>query len=274
MMMQRRNSNVALSALLLVLSIGCSREAETQPIVGDDQRPSAIPLEASIANLPGEDGAVVEPRLVRWASIPQLPKDVAIMDTVFWEPEDTTSLRLRIFSDPILRDAEVLEIGTGSGLISLCCLQAGAARMVATDLNPAAVENARWNASEMGFSDRFEARLVPRRSPGAWTVIEPDAKYDLIISNPPWEDSKPVTVEQFALYDPSFELLQSLVTGARQRLKPSGKMWLAYGCVTAIRKIQEVAAAEKLRCDLLDDRELSELPELFLPGMLIEISVL
>jgi methylase of polypeptide subunit release factors len=195
------------------------------------------------------------------------------MDTVFWEPEDTTSLRERIFSDPKLDGADVLEIGTGSGLISLCCLQAGAAHVLATDLNPAAVENARWNAREMDFTDRFEARLVPRRSPGAWTVIAPDSRYDFIISNPPWENGKPISVEQFALYDPDFDLLKSLITGARKRLKPGGKMWLAYGCVTAIRKIEEVAQHEALECKRLDHRELNELPELFLPGMLIEISV-
>ena len=50
-------------------------------------------------------------------------------------------------------------------------------------------------------------------------------------------------------------------------------MWLAYGCVTAIRRIQEVAADEKLQCRLLDERSLDTLPELFLPGMLIEITV-
>jgi methylase of polypeptide subunit release factors len=140
-------------------------------------------------------------------------------------------------------------------------------------LNPAAVRNALLNAREMGFMDRFEARLVPRRSPGAWTVMEPAARFDLIISNPPWENSRPASVEQFALYDPNFDLLKSLVTGTRARLKPGGRMWLAYGCVTAIRRIQEVAADEKLQCRLLEERSLDTLPELFLPGMLIEITV-
>jgi len=42
---------------------------------------------------------------------------------------------------------------------------------------------------------------------------------------------------------------------------------------TAIRKIQDVAASENLNCTILDDRTLDELPELFLPGMLLEITV-
>jgi release factor glutamine methyltransferase len=213
------------------------------------------------------------PGIVRWEPVDGLPCDVAIMESVFWEPADTDSLRQKIFNDPRLLGSTVLEIGTGSGLISLCCLQAGAEKVVATDLNLKAIENVRFNAAEMGFAKRLNARPVPQRAPEAWTVIKPDETFDFIISNPPWENRKPVSVEEFALYDPDFQLLKSLVTGARTRLRPDGRMWLAYGCVTAIRRIQEVAVEQRLSCTLLDDRSLDSLPEVFLPGMLIEIRV-
>jgi methylase of polypeptide subunit release factors len=217
--------------------------------------------------------AVPKPGIVRWVKVSELPRDLAIMDSVFWEPDDTISLRSLIMNTEEMKDASVLEVGTGSGLVSLCCVQAGARTVIATDLNPAAVANARDNAATFGFDDRLEVRLVPRRDPGAWTVIRPDETFDFIISNPPWENQKPVSVEQFALYDPDFQLLDSLVEGARRRLKPDGRMWLAYGCVTAIRRIQEVAAREALECRVLDERKLEELPEVFLPGMLIELKV-
>ena len=244
--------------------------------------PGAVPLaqtdtsaQQSDAEVDPSDGIAtpVAPGIVRWVSVPELPEELAIIESVFWEPDDTLSLRKTISTEPALKNSDVLEIGTGSGLVSLCCLQAGAARVVATDINPAAVENARQNAKELGFGERFDVRLVPRRAPEAWTVIEAEATFDLIISNPPWENDRPGTVKEFALYDPDFALLKSLVTGARKRLRENGRMWLAYGCVTAIRKIQEVAAAENLSCTILDERKLDELPEVFLPGMLIEITV-
>ena len=259
---------MGMKLLLTGLLIGCGQDRRTEPSpAGVEGRDPVSPSEFRPPSL------AAEPKIVRWVHVSDLPKELALLESVFWEPDDTLSLRQKIATSAFLKNAEVLEIGTGSGLISLCCLQAGAAKVVATDLNPAAVQNALLNAREMKFEDRFDARLVPRRSPGAWTVIEPEARFDLIVSNPPWENSRPATVDQFALYDPDFELLKSLVTGARTRLKAGGRMWLAYGCVTAIRRIQEVAAQENLHCRLLDDRSLEALPELFLPGMLIEIRV-
>lgn len=254
-----------------LLLVGCGDRETTRATQGDspseDVQPFVWGNQSDTMEVP------LRPGIVSWESVNELPKDLAIMQSVFWEPDDTISLRQRISTSPILKNAQVLEVGTGSGLVSLCCLQAGAEKVVATDINPAAVENAIHNAKEFGFGERLDVRLVPRRAPEAWTVIESAATFDLIISNPPLEDEKPKMVEEFALYDPNFALLKSLLAGARSRLRKNGRMWLAYGCVTAIRKVQEVAAAENLNCTILDERQLNDLPEVFLPGMLLDISV-
>ena len=256
---QRVSTGIALGCLLCCWAV-LTTQQQTHP---DSREPAWI----DPATTPQSHS------IVRWVSVEQLPAPIAVMDSVFWEPDDTTSLRKKIMTAPIVRGASVLEIGTGSGIVALCCLQAGAARVIATDLNPAAVANVRENAGLLKFPERLEARLVPRRAPGAWTVIAAEERFDLIISNPPWENVQPSSVEQFALYDPEFQLLHSLLGGARERLKPGGRMWLAYGCVTAIRTIQQTADRLKLNCQLLDERDLDALPELFLPGMLIEITV-
>jgi methylase of polypeptide subunit release factors len=60
-----------------------------------------------------------EPKIVRWVKVADLPKDLALLESVFWEPDDTVSLRQKIASSTLLKNADVLEIGTGSGLISL-----------------------------------------------------------------------------------------------------------------------------------------------------------
>ena len=252
--------------VVFCLTAGCSEQASSG--VSAPEKLSGTDADSLAANNPA-----TLPGIVRWETVPPLLHDVAIMESVFWEPADTDSLRALIFSTPQIKDSRVLEIGTGSGLVSLCCLQEGAAHVIATDLNPNAVQNVRYNAANFATPDSLDARLVPRRSPNAWTVIKPDERFDFIISNPPWEDQKPKSIAEFALYDPDFLLLDSLVKGARDRLKPNGRMWLAYGCVTAIRRIKTLANNEGLHYVQLDERELDDLPEAFLPGMLLELTV-
>ena len=199
-------------------------------------------------------------------------EDLVLFETVFWEPADTTSLRDLIRAAGIARDKDVLEIGTGSGLLSLCCARYGARRVVATDINPNAVANARYNARRLGVGDVMEVRHVSKSNPGAYAVLKPGERFDLIISNPPWEDRAPTTIDTYALDDENFALMRSLLSGLKSRLKPGGRAFLAYGCVSAIRAMQKMAPEYGLTTQIHDDRKLDDLEEVFLPGMLVIVT--
>ncbi len=206
-----------------------------------------------------------------WKNVEDFERELAILETVFWDPRDTESLRNQIRQPGAVEGKTVLEIGTGSGLLSLCFLKAGAGSVTATDVNPAAVANARFNAQRLNLSKSFEVRLVPLENSAAYSVIQPEEQFDLIISNPPWVNQEPQTIDEYALYDANFALLQSLLDGLPQHLKPGGKVWLAYGCVDAIKTIQKLCQERDYEVTILDSRELDDLPEEFLPGMLLEI---
>ncbi len=208
----------------------------------------------------------------RTEAIEDFDQRLVILPTVFWEPLDTTSLRKLIRETPLVRGKKILEIGTGSGLVSLCCVQAGAYHVVATDVNPNAVECARVNAERLGLSAKLHVRLVDTKNAKAFAVMKSDERFDLIISNPPWEEGNPKSIDQYALYDPNFDLLNSLLIDARAHLTPKGELYLAYGCKTAIRLLEKLSAELGYDFKVLDDRKLDDLTEVFLPGMLLQLT--
>ncbi|MEO1970975.1 MAG: 50S ribosomal protein L11 methyltransferase [Pirellulaceae bacterium] len=209
--------------------------------------------------------------IVSFHHVPELESKLAQFNTVFWDARDSESLRKLIGDGKIASGLSVLEIGTGTGIISLCCLRHGAARVVATDINPRAVANAKYNAERLGLFAHLDVRRVAAGRPGAYSVIGDGEKFDLIISNPPWEDAVPRKVSEFAVYDTEFQLLDSILRELDRHLTGEGRALLVYGCVTAIDQLVERAGKYELKVTQLDDRDLTVLPELFLPGMLLEV---
>ncbi len=224
-------------------------------------------------SIPTERAAIAERLNIKaWHALAPFSHELAQFETVFWEPEDTTSMRAWLESSENTTGSQVLEIGTGTGLIALWCLTQGATHVVATDINPYAVANAGYNAQLLGFTKQLDTRLVSFESPGPFSVIRPDEKFDLIVSNPPWEDASVEEVAAHALYDPGFAMLDSLLTEAADHLRPDGRMLLAYGAKTAIQRIVENAPLHGWQVLQVDDRKLDSLPEVFLPGLLLELT--
>jgi methylase of polypeptide subunit release factors len=210
--------------------------------------------------------------VVQQVDVPELPGQTLVQfESVFWEPDDTISLRQQITEKNLVEGRRVLEIGTGTGLLSLLCLANGASEVVATDINKAAVSNARYNAAMLEMDESFEVRQVEADSPGAFAVIKADERFDVILSNPPWEDGSITKPADHAFYDPNFALMDSLLRGLPNHLNPGGRCLLAYGHKPAITRLLSRAKQIGFQTRVLDDRKLDELPEDFLPGMLIEL---
>ena len=69
----------------------------------------------------------------------------------------------------------VLDVGCGSGILGLCALKLGAARVVAVDLKPDAVAAARRNAQANGMASRMEATLA--------ALGQIDGLFDVVLAN-------------------------------------------------------------------------------------------
>jgi release factor glutamine methyltransferase len=79
-------------------------------------------------------------------------------------------------------DRPVLELGTGSGAVSIAIgMELAGARIVSTDISPEALSVAETNVSVHGLRDR----IVLKRG-DLFDAVNPDDRFDLIVSNPPY----------------------------------------------------------------------------------------
>lgn len=121
-----------------------------------------------------------------------------------------------------LRDRSVVDVGTGTGIIALSAARAGAANVVAIDINPNAALSARENAATHGFGDRVSAVCGDLLA-----ALSPRARFDVILSNPPFFPEEPIDVADRAWHaGPGYRDIKALFEQAHARLAPGGRFYL------------------------------------------------
>lgn len=118
----------------------------------------------------------------------------------------------------------ILEIGTGTGIVAVSAAMAGASLVVATDINPAAVENARINAKNQAIE--VDVRLGSLFDP-----IAEDEKFDIIFWNHPFNKSEE-EVDDILLrvgFDHDYRGVKQYLCEGHQHLVQGGKLLLGTG---------------------------------------------
>lgn len=154
--------------------------------------------------------------------------DVTVLPNVF-HPIEAEILVLPFMKEnaALFAGKRVLEIGSGSGIVSVYAAKLGAKKVVSTDISDQAVATTKLNAKSFGFEEVVDARLVPASDVSAYSVIEPDEKFDVIISNPPYSLDLDAPAND-AVTDTG-DLGFSIVRGLDQHLEPGGRSILLYG---------------------------------------------
>lgn len=109
------------------------------------------------------------------------------------------------------------DIGTGTGVLAAVLARRGIARVVATDLDPRALECARENVRQLGLADRIEVMEAD---------LFPEGRAALVVCNPPWIPARPSSSMENGIYDFESRMLRGFLTGLSAHLEPGGEGWL------------------------------------------------
>ena len=121
-----------------------------------------------------------------------------------------------------LRGRHVLDVGTGSGILALAAARAGAANVIAADINPQAAANAVENARANGFGDRVAGICCDLLSAFA---VQP--LFDVMLSSPPKHPGEPRDLADRGWHaGPEYRGVAALFEEARPRLKPAGRLYV------------------------------------------------
>jgi release factor glutamine methyltransferase len=130
----------------------------------------------------------------------------------------------------------VLDFGTGTGCLAIAIVKHDpAARVVAVDISPEALELARRNALANGVADRIEFQLSD-----AFTAVPSGRQFDLIVANPPYIASSEVArlEPEVRDHDPRLALdggsdgldfYRRLAAEGRAFLRPEGRLMAEFG---------------------------------------------
>lgn len=103
----------------------------------------------------------------------------------------STPIFLTFLKKANLQGKKVLDMGTGSGLIALFAAQNGGS-VLATDINPLAVETARANAHRNGLTVDFQVSDL-------FDQVPPTV-FDFVLANPPYYPKNPENAPQRAYF--------------------------------------------------------------------------
>jgi tRNA1Val (adenine37-N6)-methyltransferase len=144
---------------------------------------------------------------------------------------------------PVNRGDRVLDIGAGTGLLSLMAAQLGAAHVTAVELTRQGYEEASMNFMNSPWTDRLEAVHLDIQG----YAVTVRCQYDLIICNPPFFENHSKTsntLKKIARHNDQLPFT-ALIKSADQLLSNNGIFYLLLP-VHAVKKFAATATVKGL----------------------------
>ncbi len=163
-------------------------------------------------------------------------KKFTVLPTVF-SPKHFKDPEFFVKELPIKKGETFLEIGSGTGIVSIFAIIKGASKVVAIDINPKAVENTKLNVDAHGFKDKIKVLKGD--------VFEPlkNEKFDTIFWNTPWglvkEDN--LTPLESALWDTEYRDTTRFIKNAHKYLNSRRRVLIGFSSsIGDLNYLQEI----------------------------------
>lgn len=165
-----------------------------------------------------------------------LGKKFLVYRDVFWPYDDSAAL----VNNFIVKPGEiVLDIGTGCGVIAIFAAEKGAKKVIAVDINPAAIKAAKQNAKVYGYEGIIDARCSD-----LFQEISDQEKFDVIIVNLPFRNKKAKDHVEASFWDSAFDSNQRFFQEVNKYLKKEGRIYISqanYGNVEEMNRLAKKA---------------------------------
>lgn len=170
-----------------------------------------------------------------------------VLPTVFF-PHFTISTQflMEFLEDKKLNDKSLLELGCGSGLISVLAAQKGA-KVLASDLNPQAIENALLNAKK----NNVEVQVVES---DLFKKI-PKQEFNYIIINPPYYAKNPKNIAENAWFcGENFEYFEKLFSQIATYFNRNSKVYMILSEDCELENIKQLAKNKYINLNILKSK--------------------